>query len=62
MHHEIANLLKSIMIEFTKPVCPFSVFENDLLPNIDNIVLQDDKTKMDFIVNLVVSKIAPTSG
>lgn len=27
MHHEIANLLKSIMIEFTKPVCHFAVFE-----------------------------------
>jgi hypothetical protein len=62
MHHEIANLLKSIMIEFTKPVCPYTVFENDLLPNIDEIVLQDDGKKMDFIVDLVVRKIAPTSG
>jgi len=39
MHHEIANLLKSIMIEFTKPVCPYTVFENDLLPNKEDIVL-----------------------
>jgi len=62
MHHEIANLLKSIMIEFTEPVCPFIVFEKDLLPRIDDIVLKDNQRKMDFIVDLVVKRIAPTSN
>ena len=62
MHHEIAYLLKSIMIEFTEPVCPFTVFEKDLLPRIDDIVLKDNQRKMDFIVDLVVKRIAPTSG
>jgi hypothetical protein len=62
MHHEIANLLKSIMIEFTMPVCPFTVFEKDLLPRINDIVLKDNQRKMDFIVDLVVKRIAPTSG
>jgi len=57
MHHEIANLLKSIMIEFTKPVCPYDVYEKYLFPNIDNIVKKDHEEKMKFLIDLAVNQI-----
>jgi len=54
-HHEIANLLKTTMTEFTQPVCPFKVFYYDLLPEVDTERTNEQTEK--FLIDLIVNKI-----
>jgi hypothetical protein len=54
---EVAMLLKTILAEFTEPVCPIPVFEEFLFPKINELMSSDtsDEKKMDFVIELLVN-------
>jgi hypothetical protein len=54
---EVAMLLRTILAEFTEPVCPTPIFENFLYPKINELMRSDasEEDKMDFVIELLVT-------
>jgi hypothetical protein len=50
-------LLRTILAEFTEPVCPIPVFDDFLYPKINELMNEDtsEEKKMDFVIELLVN-------